>query len=702
MNILQILPELNVGGVETGTRDLAKHLVKMGHKSVVVSNGGTLVDEIESQGSKHYALPVHKKSIFAILWLVPKLVEIIRKEEIDIVHARSRVPAYIAFFASRLTGKVFITTCHGYYKTHFASRVMSWGKLVICPSQVIANHMNKDFGLPLERIKLVPRGVDLERFRFISPDNKQSDVFNIGIIGRLSPLKGQAYFLRAMARVLRQVFSPSIKVWIVGGASASHEAYKRELHVLVNRLGLRHCTEFLGTKQDIATVLSGLNLLVLASVRHEAFGRVVIEAQAAGVPVIATRVGGIVDIIDDNLTGILVAPGDVEGLAEAIIKIIKNKSTAVYLAKNAYKRLKQKFTLEIMVKNTLKVYKEALSKLRILIIKLSSLGDVILAAPSLRATRKRFPKSNYKISVLVNAPYQEVLFNCPYIDELIVSDLNDKDKGIRGIFKIAQEIRRRNFNFVIDLQNNHKSHLLGFLGFIPERYGYKRKFGFLFNHSLPYGAMTQGPVEHQFRILRMLDIKAKDYHPELWPSKEDEEYIESFLNEQWLGPKQILVGMNLSASKRWPTKYWPAGHIASLCDSLSLKDIRMVFTGEAQDLSRATGIVELLESAKPIVACGKTSINQLVCLIKRCQVFISTDSAPLHIATAVRTPYIALFGPTDPRWHLGSGYKGTTFYKNLPCSPCYKTSCTTQECMYAIKPQEVFAAVGKLLEKKVT
>jgi lipopolysaccharide heptosyltransferase II len=697
MNILQILPELNVGGVETGTRDFAKYLVKMGHKSVVVSNGGTLVSELERQGSKHYALPVHKKSLFIILWMIPKLIEIIRKEEIDIIHARSRVPAWIAFFAARLTHKVFITTCHGYYRTHLFSRPMGWGKLVVCPSQVIANHMNKDFGLPLERIRLIPRGVDLERFKFIPPDNKKIDVFNIGIIGRLSPGKGHTYFLRAIARVVRQVNFPAIKVWIVGDASSHHQAYKHELKVLVNRLGLGYCTEFLGTQRDITEVLPALNLLVFASVSHEAFGRVIIEAQAAGVPVVATRVGGVIDIIDDNLTGILVPSGDIEGLTQGIIRIMKDKHLASYLVRNAYKKLKQKFSSELMSKNTLDVYQEALSNFKILIIKLSSLGDVVLSGPSLRAIRRKFPKPNYKISLLVNTPYQEILFNCPYIDELIVSDLNGKDKGIRELFKLSQELRKRDFDFVVDLQNNRKSHLLGFLSLIPARYGYRRKLGFLFNYSLPCDEMKQGPLEHQFRILKMLDVEVEDSRLELWPGKEDEEYIENFLNQQWLGLKQTLVGMNLNASKRWPTKAWPVEYIARLCDALNLKDMRMVFTGEAGDLARASEVVDLLKSAKPIIACGKTNINQLVCLIKRCRVFISSDSAPLHIAAAVRTPYVALFGPTDPKWHVASGHKGTIIYKNLACSPCYKPKCRRQECMYAIKPQEVIKAVEELL-----
>ena len=167
-------------------------------------------------------------------------------------------------------------------------------------------------------------------------------------------------------------------------------------------MGLTYCTEFLGSQQDIPAVLIDLNLLVLPSIRHEAFGRVVIEAQAAGVPVIATRVGGVVDIIDENLTGILVTPCDVEGLAQAIIRIMKDKSLAGYLAENARKKVTQKFTLDLMAKKTLSVYEEALSRYKILVIKLGALGDVVLISPSLRAIRSKFPQPKYKISLLIN------------------------------------------------------------------------------------------------------------------------------------------------------------------------------------------------------------------------------------------------------------------------------------------------------------
>src|ERR1700733_11404280 len=160
MNILQILPEMNVGGVETGTVDLAKYLVAHGHKSVVVSHGGDLVEVLESQGTKHYTLPVHKKNIFTMVRCINKLVAIIHKEKIDIVHARSRVPAWIAFFACRKSEAHFLTTCHGYYSTHLFSRVMGWGKLIIAISGVIGRHMIQDFAVPAENIRVIPRSVD--------------------------------------------------------------------------------------------------------------------------------------------------------------------------------------------------------------------------------------------------------------------------------------------------------------------------------------------------------------------------------------------------------------------------------------------------------------------------------------------------------------------------------------------------------------
>ena len=152
MRILQILPELRVGGVETGTVDFAKYLQQQNHYNIVVSQGGALVEELDRAGVKHYKLPVHKKSLWTIWRCIKILRKIILEEKIDIVHARSRVPAWIAFFACRGTDAQFITTCHGYYRQSFSSRVMAWAKLVVVPSEIIGRHMIDDFKVPAENI----------------------------------------------------------------------------------------------------------------------------------------------------------------------------------------------------------------------------------------------------------------------------------------------------------------------------------------------------------------------------------------------------------------------------------------------------------------------------------------------------------------------------------------------------------------------
>src|SRR3990167_5736378 len=415
MNILQILPELNYGGVETGTVDLAKYLVKANHKAVVVSAGGELVDKLKALGVIHYCLAVNKKSLLSIVRACLELAKIIRREDIQIVHARSRVPAWSAYFAARIANVPLVTTCHGYYSRHTLSRVMGWGKLVIVPSQIIGRRMIDDFAVPAERIRLIPRSVDAENFTFISPEKKSRTEFVIALIARITPIKCHLYFIKAIQQVYRSI--PNIKVWIIGTAPKSKFHYREDLEILVKRLGLAHIVEFLGQRNDIPQLFSKINLLVMASTTHEAFGRVVIEAQASGVPVVATRVGGVVDIVEDGVDGLLCVPKDSEGMAEAIIRILRDNELSSLLAKNGRLKALSKFNLEKMAKNTLEVYQEAVGFKRILIIKLSALGDLILSIPALKAIRKKYP-SPHKITLLTGKAIAAVVSNCPYLDEI--------------------------------------------------------------------------------------------------------------------------------------------------------------------------------------------------------------------------------------------------------------------------------------------
>ena len=695
MNILQILPSLDVGGVETGTIDLARHLVAAGHKAITVSSGGRLVRELDKIGARHYNLDVGRKSPLNIIKMVGKLTEIIKREDIDIVHARSRVPALIAYFACRKTGRVFITTAHGYYKKHSLSAVMGWGRFVIVASNIMAKHMVHDFGVPHDRIRLIPRGVDLTRFRFRDPAAYHPNAFTVGMVSRITPLKGNLDFIKAVSILSRQI--PKLGAVIVG--DAPKEKYKEDLELLIRRLGLTETIESRPATQDVPAVMRELDVAVSATITPEAFGRVIIEAQASGVPVVSTKVGGVVDIVEDGETGLMCLPQNPKDMAEKVLTLYKDKALWTKLAVEGRKYVEENLNLDRMTEKTIALYEEALKVQNILVIKMSAIGDVILAVPSLKAIRAKFPNANIK--VLVGVQSREVLDRCPYINDVIVCDLKGKDKGIPGLWRLAKELQKNYFDIVIDLQNNRKSHMLAFLSLAGLRYGYDNgKLSFLLNKKIKDDAPYLDPLEHQFRTLRLAGIKLIDKILQLWPSESDEAHIQKFLEDNWVKPEQGLVGINVRASLRWFSKNWPAAHIAELSDRLAKEfNMRVVLTGAKEDIEFANHIAKVTKS-KPIVAAGKTSVMELASLLKRFKVYVTPDSAPLHIAAAVGTPFVALFGPTEPDRHVVRSDKCVVLCKDdeLRCSPCYKPTCAkTNTCMKRITVDEVMAAMKQYL-----
>ncbi len=694
MNILQILPKLESGGVETGTIDLSRELVKRSHKVVVVSAGGRLLPQLSQIVAKHFTLDVHKKSLFSVFICSYKLAKIIKDEQIDIVHARSRVPAWVSFFALKQTSAVFITTCHGYYKDHFFSRVMGWGKLVIVISQVVGRHMINDFHVPKERIRLIYRGVDLEAFTFRQqlPGNDCADKV-IGIVGRITPIKGHMHFIKALPNIISEF--PKTKALIIGDAPAERKEYLNELKMMVEQLKLTDKVEFLGNVTDVPGVLKQLDVLVMATITEEAFGRVVIEAGAVGVPVVATRVGGVVEIIEHEKNGLLVDPAQPNELSQAVIRLLKDKKLAKCCQRNLKKKVDENFSLSTMVNKTIAVYDEAIQRKRILVIKLGALGDVILIGPALKALRARFPLA--AIEVLIKNEFKDILQKCPYIDNLIILRSKKWGEIIKKIFLL----KKKGFDAVVDLQNNTLSHCIAYFAGIRQRYGYKnKKMGFLLNRGILDTAGKCNPVEHQFRVLSELGIRGWDNRLEMWISDYEKEEIQNYLAQNWCNANQPLIGINPIASSRWQTKIWPLARYAKLVDMLAKEfNARIIFMGMEKDAAVIEQIISL-SGCKPINAAGKTSLMQLAALIKACSVLVTPDSAPMHIAAAVGTPFVALFGPTDPERHLPNSGKFVLIKKDLTCSPCYRPRCFSKKCMNDISVEEVFKAVAAFLPLK--
>jgi glycosyltransferase involved in cell wall biosynthesis len=358
MKIVQLLPELNEGGVERGTMELSREFVKLGHESIVISNGGKLVDVIENDGGKHIKFDVASKNILTVPWRIYKLRELLRDLRPDVIHARSRVPAWLAYLANKTLHIPFVTTVHGFNSVSFYSKIMTAGDAVICVSNAIKEYIKRHYLTSEEKITVIPRGIDLDKFnpnninlQFVDEFKTKYDLENkfiVSVVGRITQLKDIETFIKAVALVKQSV--PNIKALIVGGVAKDKEKYFKGLEKLVIDLKLENEVIFTGSQTNVAEIYALSNVVVSASKKPESFGRSVAEAIAMNTPVIATNHGGVKDIIIEGENGFLVDVGDIKTLSA---KIMESKD----LKFDGYGYISENFSLEQMIEKTLEVYK---------------------------------------------------------------------------------------------------------------------------------------------------------------------------------------------------------------------------------------------------------------------------------------------------------------------------------------------------------
>ncbi|MEM7467575.1 MAG: glycosyltransferase family 4 protein [Pseudomonadota bacterium] len=329
MTVLQLLPDLNVGGVERGTIEIATALVNAGHRGLVISNHGRLVAELEAAGAVHYDLPIGRKSL-ATLGLVRKVRRIMLEQKVDIVHARSRLPAWIGRFALRgippSKRPRWITTVHGPYSVNRYSEVMASGEKVIAISEFIRDYVLNNYPrVNAEKLTVVHRGVDIERYtpsfkpstswmkEFQGADFYDPDKKILIFPGRLTRWKGQADFLALVGSLI----STGQKVCglIVGAQSDAKSQFERELKQDVSKRGLEEHIHFLGERHDLRELFSQADISYSLPNVPEAFGRTTLEALSLGTPVIGYDNGGTGEILRHLFPAGLVAPGNVNEVA---------------------------------------------------------------------------------------------------------------------------------------------------------------------------------------------------------------------------------------------------------------------------------------------------------------------------------------------------------------------------------------------------
>ena len=358
-HVVQIIPALNAGGVERGTVDLACFLHAQEIKNSVISSGGYLESTLKAVGIAHLTFDNRSKNPFTFIKRIKTLRQLIRSEKATILHARSRVPAWLTYFANKKLQLPFITTCHGLHDNGFLGLKKFYnaslikGDYIIAVSETVKAHLIQNFPKVRNKIIVIHRGIDCDYF---TPQEKtKNKQFTIVLPGRISAWKGHPFFLKSFALAQSQYGINAI-VLIVGKEKSAR--YLKKLQKLVKKFKLESNIQFIGPSNDMRDIYAQADLVVSSSIEPESFGRVTVEAMAMEKLVIATNIGGSKETMIHGQTGWLVEPNNINAMAKAIDHAVKlSADERNKIERAAREHVLKNFTLEQMMKETLTVYK---------------------------------------------------------------------------------------------------------------------------------------------------------------------------------------------------------------------------------------------------------------------------------------------------------------------------------------------------------
>ena len=374
LTVLQVVPRLDIGGVERGTHEITEAIVNSGGRALVATAGGKLEVRIQRSGGEIVQMAMDSKNPLT-MWQNARLMRrLIAEEGVDIVHARSRAPAWSAYWATKATGTPFVTTYHGTYSEDFPFKrvynsVMARGRPVIAISEFIRGMVRERHNVPDDQIVTIPRGADISVFAEEAVGNERAIKLaeQWGLIedppaivlmpGRLTRWKGGESLIDAAAR-LKEIRGSDFAVLLVGDDEGS--GFQNTLEKRIDQTGTGDVVYLTGGIQDVAAAYKLASVVVSASIEPEAFGRVVVEAQAMSKPVIATNHGGARETVVHGESGWLYKPGDSEALAQTIHQALElDPSERAHLGLAGRARIHSSYTVAAMQRATLAVYEEA-------------------------------------------------------------------------------------------------------------------------------------------------------------------------------------------------------------------------------------------------------------------------------------------------------------------------------------------------------
>ena len=380
IKVLQVIPKLGFGGAETGCYDLAHFLAEQECKSFLITSGGELLKFVRRDKVKVIRLPVQSKNPIIMIFNSIIIFFIILLYNIDIVHARSRAPAWSCLWACFFSRKKFVTTFHGTYNFSnklklFYNSVMTRSKLIIAGSNFIFNHINENYQKYLnpkkKKLMVIFRGINLEYFNSRNISEKKVNIltknwninkndFIILLPGRLTRWKGQEMFIQALNLLIEKYDKKNFHAFILG-SNQGRSVYSKKLLFLVERYRLGKKITFIQNCKEMPTAYQLADVVISASIEPEAFGRVAVEAQAMNKPIIASNIGGSKETVINGKSGLLFNSKDTEELASNINKFMgMGKESLSLMGEHGRKNVEKKFNVDQMCQTTFTEYKKLL------------------------------------------------------------------------------------------------------------------------------------------------------------------------------------------------------------------------------------------------------------------------------------------------------------------------------------------------------
>lgn len=379
--LLQVVPELETGGAEQTTIDVAHAVVRTGGKALVATRGGRMAARLEADGGRLAQMPVQTKNPLVMLGNAARLVDLIRREKVSIVHARSRAPAFSALWAAQATGTPFVATYHGVYNAknqlkRWYNAVMTRGDLVIANSDYTRDHVLAEHRLDPAKIVSIPRGVDLERFNpsWVTLERIQAlreawrlDVrdrrVKLLLAGRLTRIKGHLLIVEAARRMKAQGRDDFLIIF--AGDDQGRTDYRHEVENAIVQAGLTDQVRVVGHCDDMPAAYQICDIAMLPTTKPESFGRTAVEPQVMGKPVLASDHGGTTETVVSGETGWLVKVDDPEAWALAMTKAIDlGPPRLSAMGQAAANRARRLYSVEAMCEATLDAYARVLAARR--------------------------------------------------------------------------------------------------------------------------------------------------------------------------------------------------------------------------------------------------------------------------------------------------------------------------------------------------